>query len=305
MLTGQANLQDAILAVNEGHVFRFLTKPCANDVLARTLAAALEQYRLVTAERELLEKTVRGAVEIFSAILSLVNPPAFGRATRTTRYVRHMAQRLKLPDVWQFELAAMLSQIGCVAVPSDVLDRFYGAQPLSPEEAKTLAAQSMLGYHMLAKIPRLQDVAAMVAGQNTPWPQRTGSEAVARGAHLLKVALDFDELLVRGADAESAMAKMRSCKDYASRFLLALEAAQVEACQSESRMVDLAHLRTGMIIKVDVRSRSGLLLLANGQEVTEPAIARLKSFAWTTGVVEPISVIVPHGDRASQASVAA
>jgi len=44
-----------------------------------------------------------------------------------------------------------------------------------------------------------------------------------------------------------------------------------------------------------VRSKSGLLLLANGQEVTDSAITRLKSSSWTTGVVEPISVIVPHG----------
>jgi hypothetical protein len=82
--------------------------------------------------------------------------------------------------------------------------------------------------------------------------------------------------------------------------LAALEEVQVEALQSESRLVDLAQLRTGMVIKVDVRSNNGLLLLANGQEVTQSAIARLTSFSWTTGVIEPISVIVPHGVSKSQ-----
>ena len=28
LLTGQTDIQDAIVAVNEGHIFRFLTKPC-------------------------------------------------------------------------------------------------------------------------------------------------------------------------------------------------------------------------------------------------------------------------------------
>jgi response regulator RpfG family c-di-GMP phosphodiesterase len=295
MLTGQADLPDTIAAVNQGHVFRFLTKPCAPEVLVQTLGAALEQYRLIRAEQELLEKTLHGAIGVLSEILSLVNPPAFGRASRTTRYVRHMAEKLKLPDVWQFEIAAMLSQIGCVTIPPDVLDKFYAAERLSPQEEKVLLSQSTLGHRLLAKIPRLEAVAAMIAGQNTAWHGRSEPETVRNGAQLLKVALDFDELLVRGADAESALARMRTSQDYNTAFLSALEEVQVEASQSESRTVDLAHLRTGMIIKVDVRSKNGLLLLANGQEVTQSAIARLQSFSWTTGVVEPICVIVPHG----------
>jgi len=294
MLTGQADLPDAIAAVNQGHVFRFLTKPCPTETLMRTLEAALEQYRLVTAEKELLASTLHGAIGVLSEILSLVNPPAFGRANRITRYVRHMAKKLQLPDAWQFEIAAMLSQIGCVTVAPEVMDKFYAAEPLSPQEERMLSSQSTLGYHLLARIPRLEAVSAMIAGQNTAWHRRTGPEAVANGAQLLKVALDFDELLVRGADAESAAALMRASKDYNPAFLAALEEVQVEALQSESRMVDLAHLRTGMIIKMDVRSKNGLLLLAAGQEVTESAIARLMSFSWTKGVVEPISVIVPH-----------
>jgi response regulator RpfG family c-di-GMP phosphodiesterase len=300
MLTGQADLPDAIAAVNQGQVFRFLTKPCPPEVLVRTLGAALEQYRLITMEQELLEKTLHGAIGVLTEILSLVNPPAFGRANRITRYVRHMAEKLKLSEVWQFELAAMLSQIGCVTIPTDVLDKFYAAQPLSPQEERMLSSQSMLGYHLLAKIPRLEAVAAMIAGQNTAWHRRTGPEAVANGAHLLKVALDFDELLVRGAEAESAAARMRASKDYNPAYLAALEEVQVEALQSESRLVDLAQLRTGMVIKVDVRGKNGLLLLANGQEVTQSAIARLMSFSRTMGVVEPISVIVPHGVSKSQ-----
>jgi response regulator RpfG family c-di-GMP phosphodiesterase len=305
MLTGQADLPDAIAAVNQGQVFRFLTKPCSNELLVRTLEAALEQYRLVTGEKELLEKTLHGAIGVLSEILSLVNPPAFGRANRIGRYVRHMAEKLTLPDVWQFELAAMLSQIGCVTIPPDVMDKFYTVQPLSTQEREMFASQSMLGYNLLAKIPRLEAVAAMIAGQNTPWHRRTGPDAVIHGAHLLKVALDFDELLVRGADTESAFQQMRANKDYNPAFLSALEQVQVEAIHSESRMVSLAQLRTGMIIKMDVRSKNGLLLLASGQEVTQSAIARLKSFSWTTGLAEPISVIVPHGISKSLAGEAA
>jgi signal transduction histidine kinase len=55
LLTGQASIEGAIAAVNEGNVFRFLTKPCSPDSLLRALEDAVEQARLATRDRDLLE----------------------------------------------------------------------------------------------------------------------------------------------------------------------------------------------------------------------------------------------------------
>jgi HD domain-containing protein len=122
MLTGQADLTAAVAAVNEGNIFQFLTKRCPSDMLGRALEALMEQHRLITAERALLEETLKGSIAVMTAILARVNPPAFSRAHRIRRYVEHMARELGLPDRWQYELAAMLSQIGCVAVPPGVME---------------------------------------------------------------------------------------------------------------------------------------------------------------------------------------
>ncbi|KHK01963.1 hybrid sensor histidine kinase/response regulator [Desulfovibrio sp. TomC] len=61
MLTGHGDLDAAMEAINEGHIFRFLTKPCPPPVLARSLDAALTQYRLAAADRELLRVTLENA----------------------------------------------------------------------------------------------------------------------------------------------------------------------------------------------------------------------------------------------------
>jgi len=87
MLTGQADLHAAMAAVNEGQVFRFLTKPCPAKVLARTLEAALDQYRLITAERELLRRTLMGSITLLTEVLSAVDPAAFSCSFRIKRYV--------------------------------------------------------------------------------------------------------------------------------------------------------------------------------------------------------------------------
>ena len=112
LLTGNGDLEGAIAAVNEGNIFRFLTKPCAPDALATALGAALAQYRLVTSERDLLQNTLRGSVRVLIDVLALVNPAAFGRAQRVRRLARRLIAEIKLPSDWQLEIAVMLSQLG-------------------------------------------------------------------------------------------------------------------------------------------------------------------------------------------------
>ena len=51
MLSGYADMKTVLSAVNEGNIFRFLTKPCGKEVLAGTVSAALAQYRLIASER--------------------------------------------------------------------------------------------------------------------------------------------------------------------------------------------------------------------------------------------------------------
>ncbi|MGO9897535.1 MAG: HD domain-containing phosphohydrolase [Bryobacteraceae bacterium] len=298
MLTGQADLSAAIAAVNQGNVFQFLSKPCPSEMLARALDAGLHHHRLIVAERELLEQTLRGSIGVMSEILGLANPVAFSRAERVRRYVLHIAGHLNLAGQWQYELAAMLSQIGCVAVPPDVLDKYYDAQPLDANEATILSSQGHVGQKLLARIPRLEEVAEMVGnqhlGRNTP---EGSSAAVGTGSRLLQVALDFDQLVMRGTEPAAALSEMRKRGSYDQSFLAALEQVQVQQAEREVRLLKLTELKTGMTTHSEVRAKSGLLLMGTGQEITASAIARLQTFALSTGVVEPISVRMPHARR--------
>jgi response regulator RpfG family c-di-GMP phosphodiesterase len=200
MLTGQADMHDTIAAVNEGNIFRFLTKPCPPEVLVKALEAALAQYRLITAERTLLEQTLHGSIKMLTDVLALVNPVAFGQASRLKQYVHHIAIHLNLSDVWQFELAAMLSPLGCVTLPAEILEKVYAGQLLSSAEQRLFAAHPTVGHDLLCHIPRLETVAAMIARQHEPLANGTTQaepqqrDTVILGAQLLTIALDFDRL---------------------------------------------------------------------------------------------------------------
>src|SRR5262249_6599331 len=77
MLTGNSDVRTAIDAVNEGCVFRFLTKPCDADVLAAAIKDGLRDYHLLETEKQLLEQTLQGSIRVLTEVLSLINPDAF------------------------------------------------------------------------------------------------------------------------------------------------------------------------------------------------------------------------------------
>ncbi len=298
ILSGQADFAATIEAVNEGSIFRFLTKPCENDHLVKALTAALEQYRLVQAERELLEHTLIGSIEVLSEILSLVSPSAFSRSHRIRRYVRHMAGELGLPEAWQYEVAAMLSQIGCVTVPPDVLEKVYSGTPLSTSEAETFSLHYQLGGRLLARIPRLEQVAQMIGSQQNPDSEissKPGSAGtVAIGGQMLQIANEFDQGIIRGVGRDAVVAEIRKRHPNNKDLISALQTAQVPMIGTEVRTVGVHDLSTNMVINCEVYSKNGLLLLSKGQEVTDSVVARMLSFADSVGVVQPFSVVIPR-----------
>ncbi|NMB35979.1 MAG: response regulator, partial [Firmicutes bacterium] len=96
MLTGYADLENAIKAVNEGNIFRFLTKPCKSEEFKIALAAAVEQYKLVMAERELLEKTLKGSIKVLTDILSILSPYVCLKDSYLSRMAKKLAARLNV-----------------------------------------------------------------------------------------------------------------------------------------------------------------------------------------------------------------
>ena len=299
MLTGHADIEATIAAVNEGSIFRFLTKPVEAALLAKTLDAALEQYRLVTAEHELLEKTLSGTIRLLTEVLALVNPMAFSQASRLKRYARHIVAQFDLPNPWQFEVAAMLSQIGCVILPPDTLQKIHAGEDLSADEKKMYASHPEVARDLLVNIPRLQSVAEMIARQKEPVRKCDCSEApkdreiVDLGAQILRVVTEFDHLIASGTPPGAVIAQLTQGAGGCDPVLAsALESLDIGPEGMEVRNVRASDLDTHMVLGQHVHARNGVLLAPKGQEITAPLLARLKRFSEGMKIVEPIRVLV-------------
>ena len=264
------------------------------------LADGIKQYRLVMAEHDLLENTLKGSVQVLTSILELVNPLAFSRTSRIQNYVSQICKRLNLKDIWQYELAAMLSQIGCVAVPIDILSRVYSGGNISEEELQIYRDHPQLGKQLLSNIPRLEKVSEMVSGQLTGI-QKMASDSDALptdtgllGAEILKTAMDFDSLVSRGKSATQALGEMKSGSvEYHPVIFQTLREIQVAQVEMQSKVVNIRDLNDSMVLAEDVRTQSGALLAAKDQQVSVSVRKLLINYVEQKTIQETVSVLIP------------
>jgi len=301
VLSGQADLESTIAAVNEGRVFRFLLKPCNSETLFGVIRNGIEQYRLVNAEKHLLENTLNATVKVLFDVLGLINPVAQRRAAQIQRYAESAASALALlPNMWQYHLAAMISQLGCITLPQETLARALGGQALSAEERRLYESHPQIAGKLLGTIPRLEAVAGMVAGQ-MQIPARdlvsgdpAGWDPQKIGAAILWAAVTFDRHVSSGRIPEQAAQLVNQA---APGLPPVIAQAMVKAISDDSglvmtRALALRDLEAGMMIDADVMSARGTRLVPRGTEVTSSVIERLRAVAAGVGVTEPIRVSV-------------
>ncbi len=131
LLTGFADLEAVTAAINKGNIYRFLSKPCPVEMLHGVLRDALRQYELVNAERILLEKTLKGSIRAMADLLAVASPDGLRpRRTHPAPGHRPGAEAADWAVDWQLEVAAMLSQLGCVTLPPDTVARHYRGDAL-------------------------------------------------------------------------------------------------------------------------------------------------------------------------------
>lgn len=298
MLTGNADQETAMEAVNSGQIFRFLTKPCPQATFITSLALALRQYRLINAERELLQNTLKGSVNVLAELLGVANPLAFSSGLRVKNYVVTIAEALNLPGVWQFEIAALLSQIGCVTIPGEVLGKVFSGQALTPEEEEMYRNHPAAGAALLEKIPRLENVTKMIELQQKPFDdysaelKGTEFEEVLIGAQILTAVIDFDRLLYRGLSPHEARIWMNKQRNHYNPDILRLFADLTIDDQQQFLNLNIAQIAEGMIAAEDILAKNGVLIIPKGQTITRTLLQGLKNFSTQVGVVEPVRVQV-------------
>lgn len=304
MLTGKIEEGIAVQAVNESNIFRFLCKPCSSEDLIKAIGDAAVQYRLVTAEKDLLQNTLSGSIKLLTDILSLTQPASFGAALDLRTPIREFANAAGLAQTWSVELAAMLESIGAITLPEHIAQNARNHEQLSPEEEKLLREVPQTSERLIANIPRLKPVAKLIKyvgknydGSGLPEDKIAG-QTIPIGSRVIRVMKDYmSAKSIHEGDHLRALKHLHGKTGAYDPALLELlervygqNDAAKEAATTSRHEVTIQQLCPGQRLLEDVYTIDDVLLITAGNVITDLILTRIINYGGAIGVQEPLVV---------------
>ncbi|GGB53247.1 response regulator receiver modulated metal-depenent phosphohydrolase [Roseibium aquae] len=303
MLTKEQSLDLVLRAVNEGHLFMYLTKPCPAPQFLAAVRGAVAHHKQMIHDRALLERTLAGSVKMLIEVLTLFHGDAFRRTGPMRQQALRMARALGLEKTWELQMAVMLSPLGEALLPKDILTRYRAAKSLSEQERDILARAPNQTRDLLKNIPQMERVAEVLYLSNRGYDGSGFPKGGPKGedipiaARIIKLLTDLWYASPEtGVDAAAFGALRINGHRYDPKLLkLAKELFLEQADSVEGRVAVLCYLRAlrvGDILSDDVRTEiSHELVLAGGHQLTETTIRRLEQYNRVSGIRQPIRVL--------------
>lgn len=291
--------EDKVKAFKCGGV-DYVTKPFQMEEVHARVKTHLELHRARQVERDLLEKTLMGAVRSLADLIHLTGPSLGERSAAVRRIVAHIASQLHLQDAWQYELAATLCFIGGVVLPVEVFEPGYTGVQLSAAEELMYRSFPQVSSQLLSNIPRMETVAEMVLRQHEDAGRASLTSTARRGALMLRIAQGLDRRLLGGAPIRDALSELRGeLGPNAKEIIDALSDYRPALAVAERKRMRVSELQSSMIVEDDVVTRDGIMILGRETSLNPTLIERVRNFAKTRGVCEPIRVRILRIDSGS------
>lgn len=311
LITGYADLQMSLDAINEGSVFRMLTKPCTPPDFYKAIEDGLRQHELVTSEKELFEQTLNGSIQMLTDILSMLDPGAFGRANQRATAAKLVAKKIGVEDIWEVEIAASLAEMGRITLPAEVAQKRVGSTDLNEKEFAMLSRLPEFSSKLLARIPRLEGVAQSVLYQNknfdgTGFPDdKLHGEFIPLTSRILRIIEDVYEDLDRGMKIGDILEILKSkpnkydpqivgaCEEISTRLenILTRHKKKTDSNSStKKRLVKLEELKVGDLLLSNIETVDGILIINAGNIVRTATLQRIQNFSSIMRIREPIEV---------------
>jgi len=302
MLTGHADISTVIEAINEGHIYRFLTKPCSPDHLKQAVDDGLRQYQLLKSEQELLNQTLRGSIKVLIELISVNNQQAYRHALKMRNYVKHLAEMKIVSNSWELDLAILLSRLGEITLPDQLMHKAAEKKALSEDEAKLLLRLPRISHDLIVNIPRLDSVAQAILystkdfnGQGFPDDSVNG-QSIPLNARLIRILDDLVSLEEEGKLRREAFAIMHQRSGLYDPNLLNLVSGSVASISTiqqtviKPRNISLNELEVGDQLLENIQTSTKQLLVLAGQEITPTLLMRIQNWSKLYTIKEPLTI---------------
>ncbi len=272
VLTGYAEMDVVVKAINQGEVYRFFTKPWNNAELIETVSEVLERRReslnQVSSFTDQLSRANLETVMALAEAIELKDHYTKGHCSRVRDYSLQMAQALNLSKTFCRDLvyASLLHDCGKIGV-SEVTLNVDG--PLNDDQYREVQRHPVLGFEMTSKIDYLRPASIIIRQHHERWdgtgyPDRIKAQEISLGGRIVAVADSFD--------AMTSSRPYRRALDFktAVQELLDNRGTQFDG-EIVDLFVSLLEGDTGIAVRADIRRR--LLMVG----VDHEKISKLKN----------------------------
>lgn len=277
------------------------------------IISGFEQYRLITSEKELLQKTLNGSVKLLTDILSLIEPDSFGNSLNYIKPIREIATVLGLTTSWDIELTMMLSDLGKILYPNEIKDKISKGLELNQNEKNIIEKFPETGRNLLSNIPRLEKVSEAIYysnknfdGSGFPNDQIKGN-GINQIARVVRVLKDYDLQLNIFKDPYKAVQKLTEDSHKYDPSLLEIvtdlfappkNTEVIEVVKVDQYDITLEQLCPGQIVLKDITTNDGILLVKTGATISKSMIEKIKNYGSIAGINLPIQVdcLMPIND---------
>jgi len=271
MLTGNADQQTAIDAINRGDITRFLSKPSSATQIADALQQGLKQYRQVRNSTASFADRLLPFIRLYSEALSLSDPARFQQLSRLQYNCVEMARILKLPNLVEIEIIATLSQLSSVTLPRELAIKRATSLALTEDEEIQIRAQAELTETLIREIPELTQIANAVGNQQQSTPEDQPIESV-----IIELLIEIDKKIAAGMSAEQALESIHDSSLCCQSKVFAAAQTLFQTSINSLNRPSPIDLSVGSILDQDLFGSDGTLILAKGHTITELTQAWLK-----------------------------
>jgi len=281
LLTGHTDFESAMAAVNEGNVFRMLSKPCPPEILKKVLQDAVIQYDLITSRRILLDKTLRGAVDALAQSLATTQPLFFGRAQRVRRLANGLSEEIQLKDSWRVGVAAIFSQLAYLSIPPHLSESVYHRKDLKPETKAMVRDLPEETLKIIDLIPGLEDVREILQRIDIqPQFELDDGSGVRTAASIIRVGLDYDYYQELGHEDSLIVKTLQSrTETYDPNIVDALaKFLDADAHSFKLEEIDTRNLAEGMRLDEDLLLDGAMLIAAAGSDIDRSLLKIIRNY---------------------------
>lgn len=277
LLSGESTREDIIKAINECHIFKFLSKPCPPAVLEENLKEALKLYMERLSYKNEIDLTVKGVTQVIVCMHKFFLPEIYQKSLKIARQAKILSGHFSIKTSSELELSALLMFYGALH------NKIHHWDILKVGDNMDKSIIVTVGF--LKKIPKFLPVTIILNKLREIIKSKRLILKIDSEASLLKFLIDYNNLI-----ADSNFEK--KFQDlYAKKVFEQLETINKLLDPTFVREISPEEIEPGMIFAEPVKTKSGAIVVKEGEVVTDRHVSQVNQFHAKNQLDETLKLI--------------